>query len=71
MPGSPARNEAAEYYFTYIDKARTDDIMDFIDSQSDMFRELLNDISDEFRALAFIIAGHVEHHRRLFVERYF
>ena len=47
MLGSPSRDEAAEYYFTYIDKAPTDDIMAYIDFQSDMFLEFLNDISDK------------------------
>jgi len=169
MIGSPTRTEAAEYYYTYIDKAQTDDILGHLETQSSellaylstigeerslyryqpgkwSFREALNHINDtervfscralwiargaeaplpgfdqdlfaananadavtwaahieEFRAiraatmhllhsftpeawsragiagnnpittraLAFIIAGHVEHHRRIFVVRY-
>ena len=131
MLGSPSRDEAAEYYFTYIDKARTNNILAHLDAQTERFLTFLNDISEArsryryepgkwsfrealhhindaervfafrairaatkfllrglppeartrpgtasghpvtTRALAFIIAGHVEHHRRVFVERYF
>ena len=34
MIGSPARTEAADYYFTYIDKAQTTDILGHLDSQT-------------------------------------
>lgn len=170
MIGPPDRTEAAEYYFTYIDKVQTDDILPYLDAQTGQilgflsaiaegqslhryepakwsFREALNHIGDtervfafralwigrgaetplpgfdqdrfsanagsnarswashieEFRAirsatmtllrglpaeawsrrgitsnkpvtvraLAYIIAGHVEHHRQVLVERYF
>jgi hypothetical protein len=170
MPSQPARTEAAGYYFTYIDKAQTDDILEHLAAQSAAlltlcasvsepqslhryepgkwsFRQALNHINDTERvfafralwiargadtplpgfdqdlfatnaaadarswashidefssirasplsllrslppeawtrsgtasnnpvtvnALAYMIAGHVEHHRRIFVERYF
>jgi hypothetical protein len=35
MIGRPTRSEAAEYYFTYIDKAQTDDILGHLDAQTD------------------------------------
>lgn len=61
MLGSPSRDEAAEYYFTYIDKAPTGDISDKqslhrYEPGKWSFREALNHINDA---------------ERVFVERYF
>lgn len=76
MIGSPDRTEAAEYYFTYIDKAQTDDILGHLDAQTEQLidfyftitevqslhrydpakwslREVLNHINDTERVFAF------------------
>lgn len=46
MIGQPTRDEAAEYYFTYIDKAQTNDILGHLDTQSAEFLTLLHSISE-------------------------
>ncbi len=47
MIGQPTRDEAAEYYFTYIDKAQTNDILGHLDTQTAEFLALLHSISEE------------------------
>lgn len=43
----PDRTEAAEYYFTYIDKVGDGDILEILDRQGPEYRALLESISDE------------------------
>ena len=43
----PARPEAAEYYFTYIDKVPIGDIRDLLETQLEETVALLGDISEE------------------------
>jgi DinB superfamily len=45
--GRPERTEAAPYYFTYIDKVQSDDILPFLASQLDKARGYFASISDE------------------------
>lgn len=47
MIGQPARNEAAEYYFTYIDKAQTTDILGHLDAQTVELLAYFATISEE------------------------
>lgn len=79
MLGSPSRDEAAEYYFTYIDKARTNNILAHLDAQTERFLTFFGDISDKqsphryepgkwsFREAL----HHSNDAERVFVERYF
>lgn len=50
MTGRPTREEAAEYYFTYIDKVPGDDVLRFLDAQSAEVLRLLQSI-DEAKSL--------------------
>lgn len=43
----PQANEAAEYYFRYIDLARTDDIVSYLDKQMNDTLPFLENISEE------------------------
>ena len=43
----PQANEAASYYFRYIDLARTDDIVSFLDNQFNEMMPFLQKISEE------------------------
>jgi uncharacterized damage-inducible protein DinB len=47
MIGTPDRTEAAEYYFTYIDKAQTSDILGHLDAQTDQLLALFATVSEE------------------------
>jgi hypothetical protein len=47
MNGRPQSNEAAPYYFTYIDQAPGDDPLGLIESQFDDCLRLLSTISDD------------------------
>lgn len=47
MIGTPDRTEAAEFYFTYIDKARTNDILGHLDAQTEELIALFSTISEE------------------------
>lgn len=47
MIGIPDRSEAFEYFFTYIDKAQTNDILGHLETQSAEFLSLLYSISEE------------------------
>jgi hypothetical protein len=46
MPAQPTRAEAAEYYFTYIDKAQTEDILGHLGAQTAQLRDLFASISE-------------------------
>ncbi|MFN0105486.1 MAG: DinB family protein [Bryobacteraceae bacterium] len=47
MIGPPDRTEAAEYYFTYIDKAQTNDILGHLDAQTGQFLAFLSTVTEE------------------------
>jgi DinB superfamily len=47
MTGLPARNEAADYYFRYIDRIKSDDILSVLRQQSDDVLPLLRGISEQ------------------------
>ncbi len=47
MKGRPESNEAAPYYFTYIDRISSDDIVLALESQLQETLRLLGDISEE------------------------
>jgi len=47
MIGSPARTEAAEHYFTYIDKAQTNDILGHLDAQTGQLLTLFATIGED------------------------
>lgn len=47
MTGLPARNEAAEYYFTYIDRITSDNIVNVLEAQIDESMALLRRISEQ------------------------
>jgi uncharacterized damage-inducible protein DinB len=47
MRGRPGQNEAAPYYFTYIDRIPSDNIVDVIDTQLEETLACLRDISEE------------------------
>jgi hypothetical protein len=47
MIGHPDRTEAAEYFFTYIDKVQTDDILGTLRAQSADFTALLRTVAED------------------------
>jgi hypothetical protein len=47
MIGRPEANEAAPYYFTYIDRITSDDILSVLDGQLEKVLPLLRGISEE------------------------
>ena len=47
MNGRPQRNEAAEYYFRYIDRINSDDILGVLDTQLGEILRFLRGISEE------------------------
>lgn len=47
MLGLPERNEAAPYYYTYIDRISSDDIVGVLESQLDETLQLARGISEE------------------------
>jgi len=47
MTGMPARNEAAPYYYTYIDRVTSNNIVQVIEQQLDQVLPLLRGISEE------------------------
>jgi hypothetical protein len=76
---APDRTEAAEYYFTYIDKVPAGDICQVLDAQLSETLPLLQGISEERSALRYAadkwsvreVLGHVNDAERLFVFRAF
>jgi DinB superfamily len=75
----PDRSEAAEYYFTYIDKVHGDDIVQILDAQSAETLSLLGSISDDRSLHRYApdkwsireVVGHLNDTERLFVFRAF
>lgn len=47
MTGVPSRDEAAAYYFTYIDRIKSDDVLSVMRTQLTDFLPLLRSISEE------------------------
>ena len=77
MTVAPDRTEAAEYYFTYIDKVPAGDICQILRSQSDDFITLLTSIPDDQSRHRYEpgkwtireVVGHINDTERLFVFR--
>src|SRR5262249_39885969 len=75
----PDRAEAADYYFTYIDKVAGDDICSILERQSAEVSALLRNISDDRSLERYApdkwsmreVVGHVNDTERLFVSRAF
>lgn len=75
----PDRAEAADYYFTYIDKVAGDDICSILERQSAEVPPLLRNISDDRSLDRYApdkwsmreVVGHVNDTERLFVSRAF
>ena len=77
MTTRPARNEAAEYYFTYIDKVPDGDILATLEMQQDEMLELLSGITEDDSLRRYAegkwtlreTIGHLNDAERLFVFR--
>src|SRR5688572_15297958 len=77
MNTRPQRDEAAEYYFTYIDKVPEGDLLATLELQQDEMLELLSSISEEDSLRRYQegkwslreAMGHVNDTERLFVFR--
>jgi hypothetical protein len=75
----PDRTEAAEYYFTYIDKVPAGDILEILDAQLGEMRTLLAGISEQQSLSRYApdkwsirqVMSHVNDTERLFVFRAF
>ena len=73
------RNEAAEYYFTYIDQVQEGDICELLDAQGNETLDLLHGISDEESLHRYArgkwsirdVVNHLNDTERLFVFRAF
>jgi len=79
MPGRPERNEAAPYYFSYIDQVAGDDVVSLLEVQAAATLPLLESISEQ-RSLERYepgkwsireVLGHVNDCERLFTLRAF
>jgi hypothetical protein len=76
-PGVPDRAEAAEYYFTYIDKVSSGDIRRTLETQASETLALLRGISDEVSLRRYAqdkwsirqVVSHINDTERLFVFR--
>jgi DinB superfamily len=77
ITGKPARSEAAEYYFTYIDNVGTDDICSYLETQSEETIALLETVTEEGSRHRYAadkwsireVVGHVNDAERLFAFR--
>jgi hypothetical protein len=77
MTVAPDRTEAAEYYFTYIDRVPAGDICEILRTQSDDFIALLTSIPDDQSRHRYEpdkwtireVVGHINDTERLFVFR--
>src|ERR1051325_2369719 len=75
----PDRNEAAAYYYTYIDQVPAGDICGILEAQSEETIALLSGISEERSLTRYApdkwtirqVVGHVNDGERLFVSRAF
>lgn len=67
----PAANEYADFYAGYIAALPPGDILEILERQKDQLRGLAaNTHPVSVRALAFILAGHMEHHFKGLRDRY-
>jgi hypothetical protein len=79
MTTIPARTEAAEYYFRYIDQVPAGDVREILAAQSGETLELLGSISEQRSLYRYApdkwsireVVGHVNDTERLFVSRAF
>ncbi len=79
MNGRPQRNEAAEYYFRYIDRINSDDILGVLDTQLGEILRFLRGISEERSLHRYAaekwsireVLSHVNDCERLFASRAF
>jgi hypothetical protein len=79
MTGPPERNEAAPYYFKYIDRISSNDIVGLLETQADETLAFLPDISEEKSLHRYApgkwsmrqVLSHVNDVERLFVFRAF
>lgn len=77
MIGIPARNEAAPYYYTYIDRVSSNDIVQVIETQLDEVLPMLRGISEEKSLYRYApdkwsirqVLNHINDCERLFVFR--
>src|SRR5918996_179450 len=77
MSTAPDRNEAAEYYFTYIDQVPAGDICAILEAQSTETLAILSGIADEHSLHRYApekwsirqVVSHVNDTERLFVFR--
>ena len=77
MPGRPQPNEAASYYFTYIDRVLDDDIVDILARQLEETVDFLSQISEEKSLHRYApdkwsmreLLGHINDTERVFVFR--
>jgi DinB family protein len=75
----PDRSEAADYYFTYIDRVPAGDIRDILRAQSDECLEVFRSISEQTSLRRYApgkwsirdLVGHINDTERLFVSRAF
>ena len=77
MTGTPQRTEAAPYYFTYIDRITSPDVLSVLESQLDPALEFLRAISEEKSLTRYApgkwtirqLLGHINDSERMFVFR--
>jgi len=77
MTGRPSSNEAAPYYFTYIDRVPDQDIVHALESQLDTTLPLLHRVSEEMSLHRYApdkwsvrqVWGHVNDTERVFLSR--
>lgn len=77
MTGTPQRTEAAPYYFTYIDRITSPDVLSVLESQLDPALKFLHTISEEKSLTRYApgkwtirqLLGHINDSERMFVFR--
>jgi len=77
MIARPDRNEAADYYYTYIDQVGEGDIRDLLERQSSETLSLLRTVDDDRSRLRYAadkwsireVVGHINDTERLFIFR--
>ena len=79
MKGRPEPNEAAPYYFRYIDRVRSDDVLGVLEAQLEEIPALLRDVSEERSLYRYApekwsfrqVLNHISDTERLFLFRAF
>lgn len=77
MTGIPQRTEAAPYYFTYIDRISSPDVINVLENQLEPSLQLLRSVSDEKSLSRYApgkwtmrqVVGHINDTERMFVFR--